>query len=69
MEHDSKKMSIVQSTLDMGKNIGLEVIAEGVENAQQAHLLKQMNCNLIQGYYLAKPMSVTKFEQWLLSQT
>ena len=47
MEHNSKHMSIVQSTLDLGKNIGLEIIAEGVENAQQALLLKQMNCTLI----------------------
>lgn len=68
MEHNSKRMSIVQSTLDLGKNIGLEVIAEGVENTQQAQLLKQMNCTLIQGYYLAKPMSASKLEYWLIDQ-
>jgi len=66
MEHNSKHMSIVQSTLDLGKNIGLEIIAEGVENAQQALLLKQMNCTLIQGYYIAKPMSVEELEHWLM---
>jgi EAL domain-containing protein (putative c-di-GMP-specific phosphodiesterase class I) len=66
MEHNSKHMSIVQSTLDLGKNIGLEIIAEGVENAQQALLLKQMNCTLIQGYYIAKPMSAEKLEHWLM---
>ena len=59
-------MSIVQSTLDLGKNIGLEIIAEGVENAQQALLLKQMNCTLIQGYYIAKPMSAEELEHWLM---
>ena len=66
MEHNSKHMSIVQSTLDLGKNIGLEIIAEGVENAQQALLLKQMNCTLIQGYYIAKPMPSEKLEHWLM---
>ena len=66
MEHNSKHMSIVQSTLDLGKNIGLEIIAEGVENAQQALLLKQMNCTLIQGYYIAKPMSAEELEHWLM---
>ena len=44
--------------------MGLEVIAEGVENAHQAQLLKQMNCALIQGYYLAKPMPAKKLDQW-----
>ena len=58
-------MAIVKSTLDLGKTMGLEVVAEGVENAQQAQLLKAMDCPSIQGYYLAKPMSVTKLEQWL----
>ena len=66
MEHNSKHMSIVQSTLVLGKNIGLEIIAEGVENAQQALLLKQMNCTLIQGYYIAKPMPSEKLEHWLM---
>jgi len=56
MEHCSKHMSIVQSNLDLGKNIGLEIIAEGVENTQQVLLLKPMNCTLIQGYCIAKPM-------------
>ena len=65
MEHNKKHMAIVKSTLDLGKTMGLEVVAEGVENAQQAQLLKAMDCPLIQGYYLAKPMSVTKLEQWL----
>jgi EAL domain-containing protein (putative c-di-GMP-specific phosphodiesterase class I) len=65
MEHNKKHMAIVQSTLDLGIKMGLEVIAEGVENAQQAQLLKQMNCALLQGYYLAKPMPAEKLDQWL----
>ncbi|HCH33899.1 MAG TPA: hypothetical protein DE045_13230 [Oceanospirillaceae bacterium] len=65
MEYNSKHMTIVQSTLDLGRNMGLEVIAEGVENAQQAQLLKGMNCALIQGYHLAKPMPAEKLNQWL----
>jgi EAL domain-containing protein (putative c-di-GMP-specific phosphodiesterase class I) len=58
----------VQSTLDLGKNIDLDIINEGVENDQQALLLKQMNCTFIQGYYSAKPMTAEKLEQWLMGR-
>ena len=44
MEHNKKHMAIVKSTLDLGKTMGLEVVAEGVENAQKAQLLKEMDC-------------------------
>jgi EAL domain-containing protein (putative c-di-GMP-specific phosphodiesterase class I) len=67
IEHNKKHMVIVKSTLDLAKKMGLEVVAEGVENAKQVELLKQMNCQLMQGYYLAKPMPVGTLEQWLKS--
>lgn len=62
MEDNNKHTAIVQSTLDLGIKMGLEVIAEGVENGHQAQLLKQMNCALIHGYDLAKPMPAEKLD-------
>lgn len=65
MEHNKNHMAIVKSTLELGKTMGLEVVAEGVENAYQVQLFRQMGCPLAQGYFLAKPMSVSKFNDWL----
>ena len=50
----------------MGKNIDLEIIDDGVENTQQALLLKQMNCTFNQGYYIVKLMTAEKLEQWFM---
>jgi diguanylate cyclase (GGDEF)-like protein len=46
---------IVRSTIDLGHNLGLRVIAEGVEDEQAWRTLADLECDVIQGYYLAKP--------------
>ncbi|MDP5054257.1 MAG: EAL domain-containing protein [Congregibacter sp.] len=48
---------IVRSTIDMAHHLGLEVVAEGVETAAILALLRDMGCDVIQGYLLAKPIS------------
>lgn len=47
---------LIKSIIDIAKNLGLRVIAEGVEMNEQTQLLIQCGCTLAQGYYLAKPM-------------
>lgn len=54
-EQDQK---IVGSTISLAHELGLEVIAEGVENDAQLAVLKQLGCDLIQGYYFSKPLLV-----------
>ena len=41
----------------LGKNLKLKIIAEGVEDAKEAALLRDLGCDLVQGYFFAKPMS------------
>lgn len=48
---------ITSSVIEMMKRLGLEIIAEGVEKQEQYEFLKKMNCDDIQGFYLARPMS------------
>lgn len=55
MEDDGSK-KIVQTIINLGKNLGISVTAEGVETKEQANKLKEMGCQYAQGYYFAKPM-------------
>ncbi|MGD8568348.1 MAG: EAL domain-containing protein [Gammaproteobacteria bacterium] len=65
MSVDEDDKLIVGTTIDMGHNFGLRVIAEGVEDGDTANLLKQMGCDQVQGYYYAKPMPVDDLYNWM----
>ncbi len=47
---------LVRSIISLGKNMGMSIVAEGVENAGEARMLKEMDCDFAQGYHFAKPM-------------
>ncbi len=64
MERDQADMKIVRSTIDLAHNLGLSVTAEGVETPQGYALLRAMNCDEGQGYYIAKPMPSDEFAAW-----
>ena len=55
----------IRNIIEMLKMLGFRVIAEGVETKRQMQFLKEVGCDYIQGYYLAKPMPVTEFEAFL----
>jgi diguanylate cyclase (GGDEF)-like protein/PAS domain S-box-containing protein len=59
---DSDDAAIVNSTVGLSKQLGLSVIAEGIENRASADLLLAMGCEEGQGYYFGKPMPVREFE-------
>ncbi|EJL94332.1 diguanylate cyclase (GGDEF) domain-containing protein [Herbaspirillum sp. CF444] len=65
MEHDADDAKIVKSTIDLGHNLGLRVVAEGLETLAVWNLLKQMGCDQAQGYYMSKPMPGDRFAEWL----
>lgn len=58
--------TIVRSTIDLGHNMGLKVVAEGVETEEMLEQLKEMRCDLVQGYHLSRPLPPAKLELWLL---
>src|SRR3954449_4373133 len=65
MDHDPGNATIVQSTIDLGHNLGLKVIAEGVETERIYGDLAKMGCDYAQGYFLSKPLSPQKMGVWL----
>lgn len=56
---------IVGATIDLGHNLGLKVVAEGVEDKQTWQLLKQRGCDIAQGYFMSPPLAKPRFEEWL----
>jgi len=62
---DENDALIVQSTIDLAHNLGLTVIAEGVENQNVMQRLRKLKCNFAQGYHIARPMFCDDLIQWL----
>ncbi|MBV8220154.1 MAG: EAL domain-containing protein, partial [Solirubrobacterales bacterium] len=60
---------IVRSTIDLGRNLGLQVVAEGVETEQAWAELNQLGCTLAQGYYLTRPVPAAELTAWLRRRT
>jgi diguanylate cyclase (GGDEF)-like protein len=65
MNQNRGNQTIVRSTIDLGKQLGLKVTAEGVETVAELRVLAAMGCDEIQGYYLAKPMQATEVVSWV----
>jgi diguanylate cyclase (GGDEF)-like protein len=65
MTAGSTVAAIVRSCIELGQNLGLSVIAEGVETADVWNQLTDLNCDQAQGYYLARPMPASALMIWL----
>lgn len=65
MMTDSDDEVIVRSTIDLGHNMGLKVVAEGVETEAAMLHLGWLSCDLVQGYHLSRPLPADKFSDWL----
>lgn len=63
--HSLQKNGILGFVISLGKWMGLDTIAEGVETQEQLTLLREMGCDQVQGYFFAKPMPPEEFQQYL----
>jgi diguanylate cyclase (GGDEF)-like protein len=62
-EDNHRAKTILRNVLRLSSDLGLFSLTEGVETEDQYNMLNQMGCNLFQGYYFAKPMSVSDYEK------
>jgi diguanylate cyclase (GGDEF)-like protein len=62
IKDDDRRVVMLKLMLDIAEHLQVPVIAEGVETEKQYLLLKELGCNIIQGYYFAKPLQVNDFE-------
>jgi EAL domain-containing protein (putative c-di-GMP-specific phosphodiesterase class I) len=68
MTSDENDATIVRSTIDLGRNLGLKVVAEGVEDDETWHRLQLLGCDTVQGYHLSRPLPAARitelFTRW-----
>ena len=62
---DPEFAPVVRAAIDMGHGLGLKVVAEGIETDEAAVRLRDLGCDIAQGYLYAKPMPLAAFETWL----
>ncbi len=58
---DKENLAIVKAVIALATNLGLDIVAEGVETAEQASVLKQHGCELLQGFHFSRPVSADEF--------
>jgi len=69
MQNNENDAVIVRSTIDLARNLGLKVVAEGIEDAGTWEMLVLLGCDYGQGFYMSKPQPANELEQWLQLQT
>jgi diguanylate cyclase (GGDEF)-like protein/PAS domain S-box-containing protein len=65
---DVRDTAIVQMVIDLAHTFGMEAVAEGVESKKQAEQLKEMGCDMAQGYYFARPLPPEALSEFLLAR-
>lgn len=65
MRNDPNDALIVRATIDVGRTLGLQVVAEGVEDRETWDMLAEMGCQLAQGYYMSRPLAGPELTDWL----
>jgi diguanylate cyclase (GGDEF)-like protein len=65
MLSDESDLIIVRSTINLGHDLGLKVVAEGVEDEATLHRLEGLGCDLAQGYHFSKPLPPEAFNKWM----
>lgn len=67
IETSTSDLSLVATIISMGRTLGVQVIAEGVETEKQLKYLRSMGCDAIQGFYFCPPLPKSEFEQYVCS--
>ncbi|MGW4946906.1 putative bifunctional diguanylate cyclase/phosphodiesterase [Actinoplanes sp. NPDC004185] len=68
MDGDPNDAALVRAAIDLGHNLGLTVVAEGVETAAHVAALRKLGCDVAQGYHYARPMPPAAFTDWCRSE-
>ena len=67
VQPNSEAAALLESTIDLGHRLGLSLVGEGAETAEEWALLCALGCDYAQGWFAAKPMQIADFELWRLA--
>jgi EAL domain-containing protein (putative c-di-GMP-specific phosphodiesterase class I) len=65
MDTDHDDAVLVRGAIELGHNLGMTVVAEGVEGLAHADALRELGCDIAQGYHYARPMPAADLQAWL----
>ena len=68
MTDDDNDAAIVRTTIDLARNLGLDVVAEGVESETILRNLSDLSCDIAQGFYLSRPLPAAELDGWLAAR-
>ncbi len=68
MIESEEDVAIVRSTIELGHNLGLKVVAEGIEHEEEMQMLKEFGCDQAQGFLISKALTATDMEAWISNQ-
>lgn len=63
LENNKRAQIIIETIIEMCKKLRIKTVAEGIETKEQVNFLKKVGCDIIQGYYFSKPITITEFEE------
>ena len=62
-DDDGRGQVVVKEAIQLARNLDMRVVAEGIEKKEQVDFLASQGCDMIQGFYFAKPMPIEEFEK------
>jgi EAL domain-containing protein (putative c-di-GMP-specific phosphodiesterase class I) len=65
LAQNKESRKIVKAIIDLGRSLGLEVTAEGVQDRETLNMIREMNCDLAQGYFVGRPMTRDAVVEWM----
>ena len=68
MQSDDRDAFIVRSSIQLGQNLGLKIVAEGVEDMETIESLRRLGCDIVQGYAIMRPVPSSELTGWLHEQ-
>ena len=63
LENNKRAQIIIETIIKMCKKLKIKTVAEGIETKEQVDFLKKVGCDIIQGYYFSKPITISEFEE------
>lgn len=64
LQTDRRSMSLTELVINLGKQLDLKIVAEGVENSEQVEIVKSLGCHEVQGFHYSKPIPEAEFRIW-----